>query len=141
MGPKPQLGPPEPFLAPNPIKTIRTQFWPRITMDHFSAHGLWHIPEATRSAQLDPSPQPKAYSSHTSMYPILKVAGVVHIWYYIPLCTIFSQKFNGDVFRTKFHDPKSRSQVPTPILKEDSSAHQPGNPWRLSEDYSRTPTT
>ncbi|MBW0549534.1 hypothetical protein O181_089249, partial [Austropuccinia psidii MF-1] len=28
-----------------------------------------------------------------------------------------------------------------PISKEDPSAHQSGNPWRLSEDYSRTPTT
>ncbi|MBW0538315.1 hypothetical protein O181_078030 [Austropuccinia psidii MF-1] len=75
------------------------------------------------------------------MHPVLKVAGVVHIWYYIPLCTIFSQHFNGDIFRTKFHDSKSKSQNPTPILKEDSSAHQSGNPWRLSEDYSRTPAT
>ncbi|MBW0505694.1 hypothetical protein O181_045409 [Austropuccinia psidii MF-1] len=75
------------------------------------------------------------------MHPILKVAGVVHIWYYIPLCTIFAQQFNGDVFRTEFHDSKLRCQNPTPILKEDSSAHQSGNPWRLSEDYSRTPTT
>ncbi|MBW0575106.1 hypothetical protein O181_114821 [Austropuccinia psidii MF-1] len=75
------------------------------------------------------------------MHPILKVAGVVHIWYYIPLCTSFAQKFNGDVFRTKFHNSKSRSQNPTPILKEDSSAHPSGNPWRLSGDYSRTPTT
>ncbi|MBW0537188.1 hypothetical protein O181_076903 [Austropuccinia psidii MF-1] len=75
------------------------------------------------------------------MHPILKVAGLVHIWYYIPLCTIFAQKLNGDAFRTKFYDSKSRSQTPMPILKEDSSAHQSGNPWRLSEDYSRTPTT
>ncbi|MBW0512325.1 hypothetical protein O181_052040 [Austropuccinia psidii MF-1] len=75
------------------------------------------------------------------MHPILKVAGVVHIWYYIPLCTIFAQQFNGDIFRTKFHDSKSRSQNPMPILKEDSSAHQSGNPWQLSEDYSRTLTT
>ncbi|MBW0508838.1 hypothetical protein O181_048553 [Austropuccinia psidii MF-1] len=75
------------------------------------------------------------------MHPILKVAGVVHIWYYIPLCTIFLQKFNGDLFRTKFHDYKSRSQNPTPISKEDSSAHHSGNPWQLSEDYSRTPNT
>ncbi|MBW0585700.1 hypothetical protein O181_125415 [Austropuccinia psidii MF-1] len=74
------------------------------------------------------------------MYPILKVAGVVHIWYYIPLCTIFAQKYNGEVFRTKFYDSKSRSQNPTPISKEDYSAHQFGNPWWLSEDYSRTPT-
>ncbi|MBW0571331.1 hypothetical protein O181_111046 [Austropuccinia psidii MF-1] len=75
------------------------------------------------------------------MHPILKVAGVVHIWYYIPLCTIFAQQFNGDIFRTKSNDSKSRSQNPMPILKEDSSAHQSGNPWWLSEDYSRTPTT
>ncbi|MBW0567943.1 hypothetical protein O181_107658 [Austropuccinia psidii MF-1] len=76
-----------------------------------------------------------------TLHPVLKVAGVVHIWYYIPLCTIFAQQFNGDIFRTKFHDSKLRSQNPIPILKEDSSAHQSGNPRRLSEDYSRTPTT
>ncbi|MBW0587030.1 hypothetical protein O181_126745, partial [Austropuccinia psidii MF-1] len=75
------------------------------------------------------------------MHPILKVEGVVHIWYHIPLCTTFAHQFNGYIFRTKFHNSKSRSQNPTPISKEDSSAHQSGNPWRLSEDYSRTPTT
>ncbi|MBW0543165.1 hypothetical protein O181_082880 [Austropuccinia psidii MF-1] len=75
------------------------------------------------------------------MHPILKVAGVVHIWYYIPLCTIFAQQFNSDSFRTEFHDSKSRYQNPMPISKEDSSAHQSGNPWQLSEDYSRTPKT
>ncbi|MBW0566046.1 hypothetical protein O181_105761 [Austropuccinia psidii MF-1] len=117
------------------IKTLRT------TIDHFSAHGLWKPPEATRLAQLNPSPQPKGKSSHSSMHPVLKVAGVVHIWYHIPLCTIFDRQFNGDIFRTKFHDSKSRSQNTTPILKEDSSACQSGNAWRLWEDYSRTPTT
>ncbi|MBW0545962.1 hypothetical protein O181_085677 [Austropuccinia psidii MF-1] len=61
------------------------------------------------------------------MDPVLKVAGVVHTWYYIPLCTIFAQKFNGDVFRTKFHNSKSRSQNPTPISKEDFLTHQSGN--------------
>ncbi|MBW0496630.1 hypothetical protein O181_036345 [Austropuccinia psidii MF-1] len=40
------------------------------------------------------------------MHPVLKDAGVVHIWYYIPLCTIFAQQSNGDVFGTQFHDPK-----------------------------------
>ncbi|MBW0472523.1 hypothetical protein O181_012238 [Austropuccinia psidii MF-1] len=40
------------------------------------------------------------------MHPVLKVAGVVHIWYYIPLCTIFAQQLNGDAFRTKFHNSK-----------------------------------
>ncbi|MBW0589838.1 hypothetical protein O181_129553 [Austropuccinia psidii MF-1] len=51
------------------------------------------------------------------MHSVLKVAGVVHIWYYIPLCTIFSQQFNGGIFRTNFHSSKSRSQNPMPILE------------------------
>ncbi|MBW0534472.1 hypothetical protein O181_074187 [Austropuccinia psidii MF-1] len=75
------------------------------------------------------------------MHPIPKVAGLVHIWYYIPLCTISSQQFNGDVFRTQFHPSKSRSQNATPILKEEFSTHQSGNPWWQSEDHSRIPTT
>ncbi|MBW0577881.1 hypothetical protein O181_117596 [Austropuccinia psidii MF-1] len=88
-----------------------------------------------------PPAQLKGKISHSSRHPVLKDAGVVHIWYYIPLCTIFAQQSNGDIFRTQFHDPKSRSQNPSPFLKEDSSAHQSGNPWQLSEDRFRTPTT
>ncbi|MBW0544951.1 hypothetical protein O181_084666 [Austropuccinia psidii MF-1] len=75
------------------------------------------------------------------MHPILKVAGVVHMWYYIPLCTIFAQQFNGDAFRTQFHLSKSKSQNPTPVLKEDFLTHQSGNPWGQSEDHSRIPIT
>ncbi|MBW0592980.1 hypothetical protein O181_132695 [Austropuccinia psidii MF-1] len=75
------------------------------------------------------------------MHPVLKVAGVVHIWYYIPLCLIFAQQFNGDILRTQFHISKSRSQNPTPISKEDFLTHQSGNPWRQSEDHSRIPIT
>ncbi|MBW0497293.1 hypothetical protein O181_037008 [Austropuccinia psidii MF-1] len=45
------------------------------------------------------------------MHPVLKVAGVVHIWHYLPLCTIFAQQFNGEIFRTKFH--YSKINVPT----------------------------
>ncbi|MBW0555404.1 hypothetical protein O181_095119 [Austropuccinia psidii MF-1] len=78
------------------------------------------------------------------MHPVLKVAGVVHIWYYMPLCTIYAQKFNGDVFRTQFHLSKSRSQNPTPISKEDSLTHQSGNHlalqelgWQFIQDYSK----
>ncbi|MBW0594252.1 hypothetical protein O181_133967 [Austropuccinia psidii MF-1] len=41
------------------------------------------------------------------MHPVLKVPQVVHIWYNIPLCTIFAQKSNGDILRTKLSDPKS----------------------------------
>ncbi|MBW0551757.1 hypothetical protein O181_091472 [Austropuccinia psidii MF-1] len=81
-------------------------------------------------------PQLKGDSFHSSMHHVLKVAGVVHIWHYIPLCTIFPQKFNGDAFRKK-----SKSQNLIPNLKEDSSTHQSGNPWRQSEDHSRIPIT
>ncbi|MBW0574630.1 hypothetical protein O181_114345 [Austropuccinia psidii MF-1] len=75
------------------------------------------------------------------MHSVLKVAGVVHIWYYIPLCTIFSQKSNVDIFRTHLHLSISRSQNPTPILKEDYSTNQSDKLWRQSEDSSRIPTT
>ncbi|MBW0545362.1 hypothetical protein O181_085077 [Austropuccinia psidii MF-1] len=75
------------------------------------------------------SPQLRGNSFHSSMHPILKVAGVVNIWYYIPLCTIFAQNFNGDAFRTISHNSKSRAQNPTPISKEDYLTHQSGNPW------------
>ncbi|MBW0505902.1 hypothetical protein O181_045617 [Austropuccinia psidii MF-1] len=60
------------------------------------------------------------------MHPALQDPGVVHIWYNIPLCTIFSQQSNGDVFRSKLCDSKSRPN-PLPILKEDFSAIQSGN--------------
>ncbi|MBW0586676.1 hypothetical protein O181_126391 [Austropuccinia psidii MF-1] len=86
------------------------------------------------------SPQLTGNSFHSSMHPVLKVAGVVHIWYYIPLCTIFSQQFNGDVFRTIFHLFNSRSQNPTPTSKEDFLINQSGNLWKQSEEHSRTPT-
>ncbi|MBW0510553.1 hypothetical protein O181_050268 [Austropuccinia psidii MF-1] len=73
----------------------------------------------------------------------------------IPPCTPYSRLqewcINGIIYHYEpfllsnsmvtFSGPKSRSQNPTPILKEDSSAHQSGNPWCLSENYSRTPTT
>ncbi|MBW0526735.1 hypothetical protein O181_066450 [Austropuccinia psidii MF-1] len=75
------------------------------------------------------------------MHSVLKVAGVVHMWYYIPLCTIFSQHSNGDLFRTNFYLSISRSQNPTPISKEDYSTHQSDKLWRQSEDSSRIPTT
>ncbi|MBW0505226.1 hypothetical protein O181_044941 [Austropuccinia psidii MF-1] len=77
------------------------------------------------SAQAFPSTQGEFF--HSSMHPVLKVAGVVHIWYYIPLCTIFVQQLNGDAFRTQFHLSKSSSQNPMSISKEDFLTHQSGN--------------
>ncbi|MBW0569567.1 hypothetical protein O181_109282 [Austropuccinia psidii MF-1] len=87
-------------------------------MDHYSSHGLWQPLDQLRKH----SPQLKGNS-------------------FIPLCTIFAQQFNGDVFRTKSHNSKLRSQNPMPISKEDSLTHQSGNPWRQSEDHSRIPIT
>ncbi|MBW0569088.1 hypothetical protein O181_108803 [Austropuccinia psidii MF-1] len=75
------------------------------------------------------------------MPSVLGVAGVVHIWDYIPLCTIFAQQSNGDVFRTHFHPSISRSQNLRPISREDYSTHQSDNLWQQSEDSSRIPTT
>ncbi|MBW0586142.1 hypothetical protein O181_125857 [Austropuccinia psidii MF-1] len=100
-------------------------------MDH---HGPYFQPwplETTRGHQTSSASIPLNLGEffHSSMHPVLKVAGVMHIWYDIPLCTVFAQQFNGDAFRTKFHIAKSRSQNPTPILKEDSLTHQSGNPW------------
>ncbi|MBW0576973.1 hypothetical protein O181_116688, partial [Austropuccinia psidii MF-1] len=44
------------------------------------------------------------------MHPILKDPGVAHMWYNIPLRTIFSQQSNGDIFRTKVCHSKSSPQ-------------------------------
>ncbi|MBW0494727.1 hypothetical protein O181_034442 [Austropuccinia psidii MF-1] len=86
-----------------------SQVWPQNDQNHLitqighkSVHGLWKPPEATSSAQNKDSP--------SSMHPIVKDPGVVHIWYNIPLCTIFAQQSNGDIFRNKLSDPKSSPQ-------------------------------
>ncbi|MBW0593816.1 hypothetical protein O181_133531 [Austropuccinia psidii MF-1] len=73
------------------------------------------------------------------MHPVLKVTGVGHIWYYIPLCTIFAQKSNADLFRTQFHVSKSRSQNTAPILKEDFLTHQSGNQKTIQESQPPIP--
>ncbi|MBW0542958.1 hypothetical protein O181_082673 [Austropuccinia psidii MF-1] len=131
------------------------QFWPSIPWTpNLAINPSGHRPSGTTFQPLasgspqrppdqlsQPFPQLKWNSFHSSMHPVLKVAGVVHIWYYIPLCTIFAQQSNGYVLRTIFNLSNSRSQNTIPISKEDLSTHQSGNPWQKSEDHSRTPTT
>ncbi|MBW0583239.1 hypothetical protein O181_122954 [Austropuccinia psidii MF-1] len=102
---KPQLGPPEPILAPNSIKpqnghkTLRTQFWPITTMDHFSSHALWNPPEATRSAQFNRSPHLKGNSSTPPRTPYSRlqewcIYGI--IYHYAPfLLSNFMVTFSG----------------------------------------------
>ena len=133
VGPKPQLGPPEPFLA-------ITSLDPKMTnnlMDTFLAinpvgPNFGHGPPWTNSSAMASGNHQRPSDQLSTSFPstpgdfllpfipsILKVSGMVHIWYYIPLCTIFAQQCNGDVLRIQFHLPNSRSQIPTPILKED----------------------
>ncbi|MBW0489412.1 hypothetical protein O181_029127 [Austropuccinia psidii MF-1] len=146
VGPKPQLGPPEPFLATNPldpflaINPVGPIFGPGPPWTNFTvmASGNHQRPPNHLNKHF---PQLKGGLLHSSMHLVLKVAGVVHIWCYIPLCTIFAQQFNGDVFRTQINLLNSRYQDPTPISKENLWTHQFGNPWRQSEDHSRTPIT
>ncbi|MBW0494253.1 hypothetical protein O181_033968 [Austropuccinia psidii MF-1] len=99
--------------------------------------------------------QPMASGNHQRTPDQLILRGIPHI----PPCTLYSRLQEWCIYSIIYHYapfllsnsmvtfsgpnymiPKSGSQNPTPILK-DSSAHQSGNPWRLSEDYSRTPTT
>ncbi|MBW0552985.1 hypothetical protein O181_092700 [Austropuccinia psidii MF-1] len=75
------------------------------------------------------------------MHPILKDPGVVHIWYNIPLCTIFAQQSNGDIFRTKLCDSKSSPQSIINFEGGSFSYFSLPIPLWLPEDHSRTPTT
>ncbi|MBW0550302.1 hypothetical protein O181_090017 [Austropuccinia psidii MF-1] len=149
VGPKPQLDPPEPKLVTNLLdpKLAKDLLDTNLAINPVGpifVHGLPWTLATTRGHQTSSagfSPQLMGNSFHSFMPSILEVAGMVHIWYYIPLCTIFAQKSNGDIFRTHFHLSISRSQNPTPILKEDYSANQSDKLWRQSEDSSRIPTT
>ncbi|MBW0508433.1 hypothetical protein O181_048148 [Austropuccinia psidii MF-1] len=89
-------------------------------------HGLWQPPESTSSAPSKDSPQAQGKTFPSSMHPVLKDQGVVHIWHNIPLHTIFAQQSN-----VKFSGTNEviTNQAPntSPILKEDSSATQSGN--------------
>ncbi|MBW0476280.1 hypothetical protein O181_015995 [Austropuccinia psidii MF-1] len=109
--PKPQVGPPNPVLAQELAKTTQG---PKIGQEpqicHNSVHGLWQPPESTSSALRKDSPQVQGKIFPSSMHPALKDPGVVHIWYNISLCTIFSQQSNGEIFRTKLGESKSSSQ-------------------------------
>ncbi|MBW0545124.1 hypothetical protein O181_084839 [Austropuccinia psidii MF-1] len=111
--PKPQVGPPEAVLAPKLNQPRIGQNHLRTQNGHNSDHGLWKPPEATSSAPRKDSPQGQWKNFPSSMHPVLKDPGVVHIWYNIPLRTIFAQQSNGDIFRTTLRDSKSSPQFIT----------------------------
>ncbi|MBW0478927.1 hypothetical protein O181_018642 [Austropuccinia psidii MF-1] len=60
--------------------------------------------------------------------------GVVHIWYNIPLCTIFAQQSNGDTFRTQLHDSKSSPKSITNFKGGRFSY----SVWKFPESYQKT---
>ncbi|MBW0582078.1 hypothetical protein O181_121793 [Austropuccinia psidii MF-1] len=130
------MGPPEPHfvtnsldpkLAKNPMDKILAinpvgPFFghgPQWTNIPVMASGTHQRPPDQLS---QPSPQPMGNSVHAFMPSVLEVTGMVHIW-------------------THFHISISRSQNPTPILKEDYSTYQSDKLWQQSEDSSRIPTT
>ncbi|MBW0521423.1 hypothetical protein O181_061138 [Austropuccinia psidii MF-1] len=82
---KPQVGPPEPVLAPNPNQPRNGQNTLGPKIGHNSVHGLWKSPEDTSSGPSKDSPQVQGMTFPSSMHPTLKDPGVVHIWYNIPL--------------------------------------------------------
>ncbi|MBW0523090.1 hypothetical protein O181_062805 [Austropuccinia psidii MF-1] len=49
---------------------------------------------------------------------IMQEPRMLHIWYYIPLCTIFPQQSNVDAFRTKLHHSNSSPQIHHPFQKK-----------------------
>ncbi|MBW0553928.1 hypothetical protein O181_093643 [Austropuccinia psidii MF-1] len=106
MRPKGARG--EVHQPPNHKWAHLSQFWPQ--NGHNSVHGLWKPPEATSSAPSKDSPKFQGKTFLSSMHPILKDPGVVHILYNIPLCTILAQHSNGDISGTKLRDSKSSFQ-------------------------------
>ncbi|MBW0556080.1 hypothetical protein O181_095795 [Austropuccinia psidii MF-1] len=92
-----------------------------------SSHGLWKSPEATSHLQKGVSLQDQGNPWPSSKDPSLWEPAVVHIWYYIPLCTISPQKFNGDGFRTPLCHLKSSPQANNSFQRK-ASAPQSYNP-------------
>ncbi|MBW0480735.1 hypothetical protein O181_020450 [Austropuccinia psidii MF-1] len=117
MGLKPQVGPPEPILAPNPNNHKMAKMTPGPQIGHnkqwtpLSTHGLCKPP--AQFHQVLPSIKGKTFPSFMDLVP--KDPGVVHIWYNIPLCTIFAQKCNGDVFRIQICHFNSSPQIHHPL--------------------------
>ncbi|MBW0519951.1 hypothetical protein O181_059666 [Austropuccinia psidii MF-1] len=99
VGPKPHFDPPEPKLVTNPVGPIFGHGPPRTNISAIASGNHQRPPDQL----IQPSPQSMGNSFHSSIPSVLKVAGMMHIWYYIPLCIIFAQQSNGDVFRTHFH--------------------------------------
>ncbi|MBW0526757.1 hypothetical protein O181_066472 [Austropuccinia psidii MF-1] len=117
VGLKPQVGPPEPNFGPKSQQSQNCQKDPRNKIEQEPQFGQLH-PMAPGSPQRLPAHLQKGFSSNQGknfpsfMDPIPKDPGMVYTWYNIQLCTIFSQKSNGDFFRTQvFHSNASPKSI------------------------------
>ncbi|MBW0563363.1 hypothetical protein O181_103078 [Austropuccinia psidii MF-1] len=121
-------------------------FWPKLDetkrgqrgslsahLSHFWPHNPTspEIAKTTSGPQIGQEPQVAAFQFQgktfpSSMHPVLKDPGVVHMWYNIPLCTIFFSNpmvtFSGPNYMIPNQVPN-----PSPFSKEDVSAIQSGN--------------
>ncbi|MBW0556381.1 hypothetical protein O181_096096 [Austropuccinia psidii MF-1] len=129
LAPKPQLDPPEPILATNPldpnlaINPVGPNFGhgPPWTILPTMASGNHQRPQDQIS---QPFPQLKVNSTHSSMHPVLKVAGVVH---------------NGPNSTIKNQGPKIQRPFQRRILQLISLAIHGGNQKTIQGSQSPGP--
>ncbi|MBW0487867.1 hypothetical protein O181_027582 [Austropuccinia psidii MF-1] len=127
---------PKARLVPKNQWAHLSPFWPKIPRILNWSKG----PQDPKLATINTGPhsQPMASGSHQGppaefqkgflsikgktfpsfMVPITKDPGVVHIWYNIPLCTIFAQQSNGHGFRTQIFHYKSSLQAHSPLKRK-----------------------
>ncbi|MBW0465125.1 hypothetical protein O181_004840 [Austropuccinia psidii MF-1] len=112
VGPKPQVGPPDPLktqekhvIASNPRGPFpsRLQPWP-LAVPEARSHLHKRVPLKIRETP-----------NFNSIGLIMQEPRMVHIWYFISLCTLFPQKSHGDTFRTKLSHSNSSPQIHHPF--------------------------
>ncbi|MBW0495724.1 hypothetical protein O181_035439 [Austropuccinia psidii MF-1] len=89
--------------TPINLKWPKTTLGPKLSINNSIASGNHQRPPAQLKTRI-PSSSGEDFPFFNAL--CTKGPGVVHIWYNIPLCTIFSQQSNGDTFRTQLCDSK-----------------------------------
>ncbi|MBW0544097.1 hypothetical protein O181_083812 [Austropuccinia psidii MF-1] len=97
---------------------------PKMTIGEFLLqdfnHGLSQLPEAPSHVHKGSPPKIRETPNFNSIGLITQEPRMVHIWYYIPLCTIFPQQSNGDRLRTKLRHSNSSPQTHHPFQRKNS---------------------
>ncbi|MBW0586730.1 hypothetical protein O181_126445 [Austropuccinia psidii MF-1] len=130
VGPKPQLGPPEPFLAPNPMKTLRT---------HFGQGSPWNTfqPMASGNHQRPPDQLSNPSPQLKGDFPILhasRTQGCRSAAYMVPKS---NAHFEGDLFSSSVW--QSMAAIRRPFKDPNHLALQELG-WQLSQDYLKGPS-